>query len=279
MMFRLIAFILTTVTLQTIAFGQMWDPLERAAIGRMLILQSRIKPLYRKPTKDELKAVEPDAAIVARYAEFLKQPNTGLTKLIMDKGCSDNSKIVSARGECLQYTMPGNGSSFSFRTESYRIPTLADVTFTDNSFQASAVLLHGIFVKLGDIPVDEVTLRTKGMRFLVEFKPEAKYSRAKRIDQELTLGIASDGFLYRRGLYAVDNTTYALRSVAYGGKYFRSNSGVTYNEFEFDNREDVVVVFRIVERDPDDNVIILWKKLQEKDSPKVDRKDVGSGKN
>lgn len=238
---------------------------------RLAYLKRSVEPLYRKPTSKELEAVRPSSALLERYAAFLRQPDTGLTKLIDDKGCAENTKIVVATDACLKYTMPGAGSSFSFRTENYRIARLADITFTDKSFQAGGVLLHGIFVKLGDVPLEEVSLQTKGLKYLVDFEPEPDYQKGKALDAKLTKGVTHDGFLYRRGLYIGENTTFALRSVAYGGKYFRAVGTVTYNEFDYDRRRDVIVVFRIVEKDEAGNVTILWKKLQEKDSPDVKR--------
>jgi hypothetical protein len=82
-------------------------------------------------------------------------------------------------------------------------------------------------------------------------------------------GIRRDGFLYRRGLFIVENTTFALRSIAYEGKHYRAINGLTYNEFDYDKRNDVIVVFRIVEKDEAGNVTILWKELSEKNSPKL----------
>lgn len=236
---------------------------------QFLRLRRAIEPLYRKPTKKELKAVEASRALAEKYAVFLRQPDTGLTKLIDDKGCAASTKVVNASEKCLQYTMPGAGSSFSFRTQNYRIPRLADVTFTDRSFQASGALLHGIFVNLGNVPLEAVSLETNGMEYLVDFQPETDFDENRAIDLKLTNGVRRDGFLYRRGLYAVENTTFALRSVAYGGRLMRASIGVTYNEFNFDKRKDVIVVFRIVEKDAEGNVTILWKQLQEKDSPKI----------
>ena len=235
------------------------------------VRRKEVAPLYRKPTDKELKTVEPSRELLTKYAEFLRQPNTGLTKLIDDKGCADNTKIVVATDNCLKYTMPGAGSSFSFRTESYRIGRLADLTYTDKSFQAAGILLHGIFVNLGNVPLGDVTLASKGMKYLVEFQPEPDYEKGKAIDQQLTQGVKQDGFLYRRGLYTVENTTFALRSIAYSGKYFRAVRNLTYNEFDYDKRKDVIVVFRIVERDAEGSVTILWKVLQEKDSPEIKR--------
>jgi len=238
---------------------------------RLAFLKKNVEPLYRKPTKKELKAIEPRRELFDKYAVFLRQPKTGLTKLIDDKGCAENTKVVVATDNCLQYTMPGAGSSFSFRTENYRIPRLADLTFTDKSFQAGGVLLHGIFVNIGNVLLEEVNLQTRGLKYLADFQPEPAYEKGKELDLQLMQGIKNDGFLYRRGLFVVENTTFALRSIAYSGKYFRAVKNLTYNEFDFDKRKDVIVVFRIVEKDEAGNVTILWKELQEKDSPEVKR--------
>jgi len=244
--------------------------------SQLSVLRKEIEPLYRKPSKKELKAIEPGRELFDKYAEFLRQPNTGLTKLIDDKGCAENTKVIVATDNCLKYTMPGAGSSFSFRTQTYRIPRLADVTFTDKSFQALGALLHGFFVNIGNVPLEEVNLQTKGLKYLVDFQPEPDYEKSREIDLKLMKGITRDGFLYRRGLFIVENTTFALRSIAYGGKYFRAVSGLTYNEFDFDKRKDVIVVFRVVEKDEAGNVTILWKELQEKDSPEIKREVQGS---
>ncbi len=241
---------------------------ERLAV-RFSIMQKLIRPLYRKPSKEELEAVEPGAELFNKYADFLRQENTGLTKLIEDTGCAESTKVVVASDKCLKYTMPGAGSSFSFRAQTYRLSRLADITFTDNSFQAGGVFIHGIFVNIGDIPLEKVTLETGGLKYLTEFAPETDYKKSKEIDRQLSKGVKSGGFLYRRGLYIVEDTTFVLRSIAYDGKYMRSASGVTYNELDFDKRNDVIVAFRIVEKDTDGNVTILWKVLQQKDAPEL----------
>ena len=242
---------------------------DRFTAARFSVMQKLIRPLYRKPSKKELEAVEPDAQLFSKHAGFLRQENTGLTKLINDKGCSENAKVVVASSNCLKYTMPGAGSSFSFRTQSYRLSRLADITFTDNSFQAGGIFIHGIFVNIGDVPLENVTLQTAGLKYLTEFAPETDYEKSQEIDLQLIKGIQSDGFLYRRGLYIVENTTFVLRSIAYNGKYMRSASGVTYNELDFDKRKDVITAFRIVQKDADGNVTILWKVLQQKDAPEL----------
>lgn len=234
-----------------------------------VFLHPKLKPLYRNPTKEELETLSPNIEEVNKYADFLRQPNTGLIKLAADLGCAENTKIVVATADCLRYTMPGAGTSFSFRTKNYRLRRLADLTFTNDSFQATGILLHGIFVKIGDVPLEKVDLQTKGLSYLLNFQPETNYEKARVIDRQLSEGVFSDGFQYRRGFYAVENTTYVLRSIAYDGKYFRAVEGVAYNEFAFDKRRDVTVAFRIVRKDSDGSVTILWKEILRKNSPKI----------
>lgn len=246
-----------------------------SSVGAQLVeyklsaLQRLTNPLYRKATREELKTISPSPQLFQKYSQFLKQRNTGLTRLAADAGCAENPKIVVATPECLRYTMPGAGYSYSFRVDNYRIPRLSDIIYTDNSFQSAGVLLHGLFVNIGNVPIEKVNLKTKGLNFLVDFQPESDYQKAKQISEKTVKGIEKDGFLYRRGLYVQEDTTFVLRSIAYDGKYFRAINGITYNEFDFDRRRDIIIAFRIVEKRADGSVTILWKELSDKRSPKV----------
>ena len=238
--------------------------------ARQIFFES-IVPLYRKPTKEELEILAPNAEDVKKYAAFLKQSGTGITKLAVDFGCGVNPNIVVASADCMKYSMPGAGSSFSFRINNYRIRRLADLTFTNNSFQTTGVLSHGILVNLGDIFLEQVSLDTKGVKFLLDFAPTSEYQQASEMERQLIAGIEKDGFSYRSGLAANENQTYFLRSIAYRGASMRAVQGVTYNELDFDKREDIFIAFRIIRKDEDGSVTILWKELDSKKSPKIKR--------
>lgn len=225
--------------------------------------------LYREPKNKELRIVAPDPNDLKTFSAFLKHSNTGLIKLVKDYGCDENTKVVVATEECLKYPIPGSGASYSFRIENYRIRRLADLTFSDDQFSGFGVLNHSILVGIGDVPINEVTLKSTGMKFLTDFEPDTDFEKAKEFDKSLSEGIEKDGFVYRRSLPALENTTYALRSVAYKGSFVRSITGIPYNELDFDKRVDVIIAFRIVRRDEDGSVTILWKELDRKNSPKV----------
>ncbi len=228
-----------------------------------------VEALYRKSSREELQFMSPDKETVDQVAVFLRQANTGMVKLAADKGCATDTKVVVGSPECVAYTMPGAGNSYSFRVRDYRISRISDMTFTSRSFEARGILQQGIFVSLGDVPLQQVTLETRGMRFLVAFAPEADRNKALENERKFTNGVKDSGFIYRRNIDARENTTYVLRSIAYRGKYIRSVLGMDYDEMGFDKRKDVIIAFRIVRRDADGSVTIVWKRLAERDSPKI----------
>jgi hypothetical protein len=235
-----------------------------------MVFEKSVKPLYRKPTREELKAIAPSVEDSEKYAEFLRHSNTGLIKLAVDTGCAENTDIIVAKPECLKYTMPGAGTAYSFRTESYRLQRLADIVYTNNNLQSAGVLQQGILVSIGDVPLEKVDLQTAGLSFAVNFQSESDPDKVNEIEEKLNHGIVRDNFQYRLALPAKENATYVLRSMAYDGVSPQTAQGVPYNELDFDKRQDILVAFRIVRRDSD-SITILWKELWRKNPPKLGR--------
>lgn len=231
-----------------------------------------IDALYRKTNKKELKLLKVNEGDKQKYGLFLKSDKTGLVKLISDLGCSANAKVIVASENCLKYSMPGGGSSYSFRTEDYRIPQLADLRFADSIFEASGILSHGIFTGIGDIPLENVDLQSSGIKYLADMKPVTKYDEAVKLRQSLLKGMMKDGFFYGSRIKAVENMTYILRSIAYAGEAPRAVNGITYNELDFDKRKDVIVAFRIIRKEDDGSITLLWRELARSKSPKMERK-------
>lgn len=234
------------------------------------ILNENILFIYREPNKEDLKIIAPSRSLVERYADFLRQSETGIIKLNADDRCGgENNLVVAASENCRQYKMPGAGTAFSFRTESYRIPRLSDLILSKNILKTDGVLQHGIMVNLGDVPLETVTPKTKGLKFLSDFQPAKTEAEFLKINGELSAGIKADGFVYRLGFYVSDKATFALRSIAYKGTFLRSANGVTYDEFNFDKRKDTIIVFRVVEQDANGNVTLLWKIMSKRDAPSL----------
>lgn len=230
--------------------------------------------IYRKPSKEEIKILSPSSYLLDKYAAFLRQPDAGITKLNADSSCAENSNVVVAKENCLLYAMPGAGTAFSFRVENYRIPHLADLTLSNDVLKTDGILQQGVMVRLGDVSLENVNLNTKGLKYLLDFKPVNNFDEFLQKDRELSNGVKSDGFLYRLGFYADEGTTFALRSIAYKGEIMRSINGVRYNELDFDKRRDIVVAFRIIEKEANGNITLIWKILSKNNAPSLKIKQV-----
>jgi len=231
--------------------------------------REKVVPLYRKPSKKALQFLKLDQNDLRKYAEFLKQRNTGMFKLAARAGCSEHANVIVVSPECPNPKIPGAGGSYSFRVKNYRIPRLADITFDGRSLIAKGALVGAIFVNVGDIPLERIRLNTKGVGFLAEFEPSKKADEAFESVKKFVRGVESQGFIYGRGVFIGEKTTFALRSIAYRGKQLKEVAGVVYNELNFDKRRDIIVAFRIVRKDVDGTITILWKELQDMKSPKL----------
>lgn len=236
---------------------------------KMVIYQTKITPIYRKPNQNELKLLAPDQKDLQAFSEFLNDKNTGIAKFIIDKGCDSGSEIVNSTPHCLEYTMPGAGASYSFRDENYKNKHLGDLNFIGDRFETSGILKHGILINIGNISLDKINLKSEELSVLVGFNPTDDFRKAAAFSALLEEGIAGKNFVYKNNAPVVENATYALRSIAYRGESLKVIDGVVYNEFEFDNRKDIIVIFRVIRFIPGESVTIIWKELSNKKSPKI----------
>jgi hypothetical protein len=165
--------------------------------------------------------------------------------------------------------MPGAGNSFSFRTENYRIRHLADITYEEGSLNITGIFMLGLMTKLGDVPMESVTLGSPGIKFLADLKPSATFSEVEQTHASFRIGLDDGGYKYATTLQAEKGSTYAYRGVAFRGKVVKSANGVRYNEMDYDKREDVIVAFRVVDIADDKSITLIWRQLAENDSPKI----------
>ncbi len=229
-----------------------------------------IRPLYRsKLTDEEEILLQPSTEDSSKYSDFLKDKDSGIIKLLNDKGCDGGTETVVAKPECEKLTMPGAGSSYSFRAERYSIKRLSDLTFLGENFDADGSVKHGILVNLGDMPLDKVTTKTKNLETLVDFKPITDYEDAAKMSGILNRGVDFDKFVVASSLKVKENNTYGLRSIAYKASVYQRVQDTTYDEFDFDERDDVLIVFRVVRLIPGESVTIVWKELKNKRAPKM----------
>lgn len=224
-------------------------------------------PFKAKRTKDQEKRLKPDAEDVARFAGFLKQSKTGIFRLINDLGCESNVYVIRADENC-RNSIPG-GSFYSFREKEYTTIYLSDLRLKDGLLISDGILSQNILVRLGDVPLENLSIVSEGMRYLTEFVPEVTSSRATKQYIEIVKGVRADKYEYRKVIPAILDNTYAIRIIAYHGNVYRNFRGWFFDLISGDNRTDLIIGFRIIRKEHDGDITILWKELNRQKSPKL----------
>ncbi len=264
---------------------QKWEDQQQSAMRRMeqesnLSLNlPRNKPNGKPYTKEELKKIklqlEPDPQNLITYKEFLRQPKTGIIRLFPDFNC-ESSNVIRTDADCENF-IPGSWS-YSFRTKNRAWLDYSDIRFYGTDLISDGFLSQGIIVPLGDVPLDDVSFQTNGMKFLNDFKPEPQSIEAKKQFAQIAKVFDFEGYQYSKRVRAVENMTYAMRLIAYRNEKsvsFIYDEKISASDLRFlrlnemDKRTDLTVCFRVISTDKNKSIEILWKELKRQDAPKL----------
>lgn len=206
----------------------------------------------------EKKLVEPDVADLVAFRDVLSKPGYRIVKLL-DSKCETGTdrRVVNIADGCLR-TIPGDGADFSFRRRDYSIAETADLKIKNGKFVAGSVFIQGLMVSLGTLEIEKIDLHSEGAKYLASFEPATDCDGAKAQTAEINGGIINGRSLISAMTEIKPNQTYVLRSIAY-----RVNLQVE------DKRRDIIVAFKVVRQDEEGNVTLIWKELQNKESPKL----------
>jgi hypothetical protein len=220
-----------------------------AAVSSFSQTQSREETLKQIEVKRaELAVLEksflsPSEEDKARFADFLRQPDTGLIRLL------PREKFDSSPG--VRLTIRGGGSFYSFTRLTHDYDQGSDIDLEQGYLSTGfAGADYGIMTSLGNTPLENVSL--EGASFLVGYSPADDVPKARIEQRKWSDGATAGGTNYSRRLLARVNSTYLLRSVNY-------------------DQSDLLVAFRVVRIDNDDSVTILWKLLKKYPTPRLAR--------
>ena len=217
----------------------------------------------------------PNPIDLEKYEEFLMQPNTGLFRLFPDLDC-ETKNVVRVDGDCENAVL--FSSAYSFRQKDYVGTDFLDVRLKDGNLIADGFLSQEILLWLGDVSLENVSLKSSGIKFLSEFKPEPKIQEAKKQFRKIAKTIESEGHKYGKSAKIYVNNTYAARIVAYRNDDKKiaslSYDKMSVNEKKFwdlkeDKRVDLTIAFRVVRQDENGSITILWKELNRQKAPKI----------
>lgn len=150
--------------------------------------------------------------------------------------------------------MSGGGAYYSFKRLTHEYGYGSDIQLEQDNFSVGfAGVDYGFFINLGNVPLEGVTTATEALGFMAAYKAPSTEPEARKAKQQMGSEGHKDGkWAYQKRLPVVLDNTYALRSINY-------------------RTSDVLVAFRVVRKDFDGSVVLLWKVLKEFSKPELER--------
>jgi hypothetical protein len=185
----------------------------------------------------------------AAYAEFLRQPDTGLIRLLPrevyeSEVHKQNRKTISMRGGGAYYSFTRLSNEYGYGSDIGLERGFLSVGF--------AGVDYGMLTNLGEVPLESIVLDHPSVRFLAEYTAPSAEPQARLEQRRFATGITIDNAVYIGRLPVVVGSTYLLRAIGY-------------------NTSDVIVAFQVVRKDDDGSVIIAWKLLKKYPKPQLVR--------
>lgn len=178
----------------------------------------------------------------AAYKEFLLQPDTGITRLlpreVFDKG------TLTTRGGGAYYSFTRRTHEYGWGTQIGLEQDTLKVTFAGADY--------GMLARLGDLPLSAISLEHSAAKFLASYEAVSEEPQARAEYQRFSNGVKFEDVFFKTYQPAIVNNTYVLRGIHYSDS-------------------DVLVAFRIVRKDLDDSIVIVWKVLQKYPKPVLAR--------
>jgi len=191
----------------------------------------------------EKKFLAPSEEDRAMYAEFLAQSDTGLIRLLPRETFDRDDKM----------TIRGGGAYYSFALLTHAYGHGSDIELQLNRLSVGfAGFDYGLLARAGNGPLDEVTFEHPSVRALAKYRAATTESGARSEHQRFGAGASIDGIAIGSHLLVEVNSNYVLRSINYSDS-------------------DVLVALKVIGKDEDGSVTILWKLLKRFPKPDVAR--------
>jgi hypothetical protein len=211
-----------------------------------------------------LKSIAIDKEDVDNFYEFIQTSNAGIVRLHDFLNCKRNEK------KCLK-GLPGQGSSYSFRDSIYVEKSFSDILFENSSLHMQGLNTLGFLTDLGNYPLETFTLETGGIKEMAEFEPSDKLAEVENHFSIARNGFQVGNYVYKTSFPLKENSTYAFRSIVYR---VVSKASKTENagdkKIPGSKRRDIIVIFRLIRKHEDGSISLLWKQLQDKESPTIE---------
>lgn len=208
-------------------------------------LQKEIAAKRAELAKLEKAFLSPSEEDRATYADFLRQTDTGLIRLL-PRETYDSRNFEGM-------TLRGGGAYYSFKDRTNEYVNSSDISLEQGQLSTGfAGANYGMLANLGNVPLESVSLEEAAAQTLAQYTPAPDEPHARIEQRRMSEGATINGVGFKNRQSLRLDSTYVLRSVNY-------------------HASDVLVAFRVVRIDNDDSVIILWKLLKKYPTPYLAR--------
>lgn len=238
---KLLVLALPLICLQLLSAGARAQTSDRAQAA------AEIESLREQIKVREATLLAPAREDYEAHAEFLSQPETGVVRLLPREKWDGK---LSTRG---------GGSYYSFGRKTHEYGFGTDIGLEQDRLKVGfAGANFGFMTNLGDIPLANVTTETEGVKYLVSFNTPAAEPEARVQQRRTGAGFEVDGQRYTNRLPVAVNNTYVFRSIDY-------------------STSDTLVAFRVLRKDEDGSVVLLWKVMKTFPTTKLEMNAAAAG--
>ncbi len=213
------------------------------------------------------------------YAEFLAQPNTGMTVLLSKEVYQtyDTENRLISLTQLYPYT--------ALETNTNGLTPRLTININQDKFEiVQPGLDYGIIADLGDISLEKIdarkTILGSNFEYLITYTPPNKLQDVQREKRKLTTG--------KLGKYPVNelgftqakielNRTYVVRLIQYQLPEIMKNGGIIRRSDRFSidkllemKSSDILVAFRPVRKRSNGSYTVLWKVLGKFADPQIE---------
>ena len=209
---------------------------------------AKVYPVTKEPRVLTEGLLAPSWEDRVNHEEFLKQPKTGLIRILPREVYDWQTYHTPVRID-----VRGGGAYFSFFHRTHQYGYGSDLELDHNNFTvAFAGADYGMIVSLGDVAIDAIPKDDPRLVFMSGYTPLLNEAEARAEFVRFRNGVTVDGVTFQRTVPMEAGTTYLVRSISF-------------------DTSDLLVAFNVVRIDNDGSAILSWKLLKSFPIPELKR--------
>lgn len=231
------------------------------------------RSVLNRAVKKVVGSLAKSEADLSSYAKGIDSNSINVLRLVPYSACV-REKVVASSFTLICRSLEddgGGGSSYSFRTKQYSPLVYSDIVVENGEFFAYGSYATTFFLDVGNIAFESVeidhsaVMQAKCIKYLTSIKEYRSLTLTDR------MSVSACGTEFRNYVPVEVGHTYIIRSIAYKAGLSNVYSPLELNfGIAGDKRTDSLVVIKVLTREKDESLTLVWKRLTTTDAPKLE---------